>query len=71
MMIAYNELSQAVGYDIIGYDDLFIVENLDLQDKVVDDKKVGDEVKIEDVNLRLDDCNIVIGAVEMYIIMIF
>jgi len=35
-----------------------IVENLEKEENVVDDKKVEDEVKIEVDNLGLDDCSI-------------
>jgi hypothetical protein len=38
------------------------VENLDPQEKVVGDKKVGDEVEIEkDEILNLDECSIDLG----------
>jgi hypothetical protein len=37
--------------EIIRDDNLFIVENLEPQEKVVDDKKVRDCVKIEDENI--------------------
>jgi hypothetical protein len=57
MMIAYNELSRATDNEIIGDDNLFIVENVDPQEKVDNDKEVGDGVKIEDESLGLDDCS--------------
>lgn len=44
----YNELSWAVDNEIIGYDDLFIVENIEPQEQVADDKKVGDTFEIKD-----------------------
>jgi len=56
-MIAYNELSQAANNEIIWDDNLFILENADPQEKVSNDKEVGDGVKIEGESLRLDDCS--------------
>jgi hypothetical protein len=59
MMVAFNELNQAVGYEVVGDDDLYLVEDLDPEEKVVSDKKVEDGVKIEkDESLNLDDCSI-------------
>jgi len=57
-MISYNELSQAISNDIIRDDDVIIVENLELEAKFTDDKKVRDGVKIEDEGLGIDDCSI-------------
>jgi len=62
-MIANNELSRTTGYEVIGDDDLYLVENLDPEENVVAHKKVGVEVKIEkDESLGLDDCSIDLGA---------
>jgi len=62
MMIAYNELSRTTCYELIGDDILFRVENLNLEEKVAADKKVGDGVKIEkDESLGLDDYSIDLG----------
>jgi len=60
-MVDYNNaLCRVAGYEVVGDDqDLYIVENLDSEEKVVADKKVGDEVKIEsDENFNLDDCSV-------------
>jgi hypothetical protein len=51
-----------MGNEIIGDDDVFIVENLEPQDKIANDKKLKDRVKIEDEIIRLDDCSIDIGV---------
>jgi len=51
-----------VGIEIIGDGDLFIVENLEPQDKVANDRKVRDGVKIENEIIRLEDCSIDIGV---------
>lgn len=62
-MIAYNELSRTSGYEVVEDDGLYFVKNLDPEEKVDADKKVGDGVKIEkDENLGLDDCSIDLGA---------
>jgi len=46
-------------YEVVRDDYLYLVENLDPEEKVVVDKKVEDVVKIEkDENLNLDDCSI-------------
>jgi len=50
-MIAYNELSQAMSNEILKDDDMFILENLELQEKV------PYWVKIEDENFGLNDCS--------------
>jgi len=42
-IVSYNELSRVVGNEMIGDDDVMIVENLEKNKKVVDDKKVVDE----------------------------
>jgi hypothetical protein len=43
-------------YEVIGDDDLYLVNKIDLKEKIVANKKVGDEVKIEkEENLKLDD----------------
>lgn len=42
---------------------MYFVENLDPEEKVIADKKVGDRVKIEkDESFNLDDCSIDIGV---------
>lgn len=47
----------------MGYNDLYIDENLDLKEKAATDKKVGHGVKFEkDESLNLDDCSINFGA---------
>jgi len=62
-MIAYNELCRAVGYEAIGDDDLYFVENLDHEENIDADKNFGDGVKIEkDESLELDDCSIDLRA---------
>jgi len=58
-MITFNELSRATGYEVLGDDNLYIAENLDLEEKVVAHMMVGDGVHIEkDESLGLDDCSI-------------
>ena len=58
-MIAYNELSRAACYDIIGDDDLYLVENLNREEKVLTGQKVEDGVKIvKDKSLGLVDCSV-------------
>lgn len=55
-MIVFNELSWVVGYEVIEDDNFRLVENLDHEEKVAADKKVGHEVKIEkDEIINLDD----------------
>jgi hypothetical protein len=61
-MIVYNKLSWTIDNEIIKYDDLFIAENFEPQEKVVVDNKVGDGVMVEDESLKLDDCSIEHGA---------
>jgi hypothetical protein len=62
-MIACNELCCAACYEVIGDDDLYLVENLDPEENVDDDKNVEDGVKIEkDESLELDDCSIDLRA---------
>ncbi|AES86780.1 hypothetical protein MTR_4g014760 [Medicago truncatula] len=46
-MIAYNELSRAESFVLIGDDDLYHVENLDPKENFATHKKVGYGVKIE------------------------
>jgi hypothetical protein len=60
----YNELCRAAGYNVIEDDeDLYIIENLDLEEKVVAEKKVEDDVKIEkEDNFNLDDVDINLGV---------
>jgi len=58
MMIVYNELSRVTFNEIIGDDDVVIVETFDSENYVIDDKKVEDGVKIEVDSLGLDDCSI-------------
>jgi len=54
-MVAFNELSRAASCEVVGDDDIYLVENLDPEEKIDSDKKVGDGVKIEkDENLNLD-----------------
>ena len=61
-MIVYNELSQTADYKVIGGDDWYLVEDLDPEEKVIVDKKVGDGVKIgKDESPGLDDYSIDIG----------
>lgn len=62
MMIVYNELSRVAFNEIIGDDDVVIVEIFDSQDCVTDDKKVEDGVKIEVDSLGLDDCSLDLRA---------
>ena len=47
----------------MGDEDLYLVENLDPEEKDFVDKKVKDGVKIDkDESLELDDCSIDLGA---------
>lgn len=46
-MIAYNELCWAACYEVIGDDNLYLVENLDPEENVDAGKNVEDGVKIE------------------------
>jgi len=46
-MITYNELSREAAYAVVGDDNFYLFENLDPEEKVDVDKKVGYEVKIE------------------------
>jgi len=64
-MADYNELCRAAGVEVIGDDqDLYIIENLDLEEKVVVWKNVEDGVKLEkEDNFNLDDIDIDLGAV--------
>jgi len=64
-MANYTELCQAAGVEVIGDDqDLYIIENLDLENKVVVGKKGEDGVKIEkEDSFNLDDIDIDLGAV--------
>jgi len=43
-MITFNELSRTTRYEVIGDDDLYLAENLDLEEKVGSHVKVGDGV---------------------------
>jgi len=52
-MIVFNELSWVVGYEVIWNDDLHLVENLDHEEKVAADKKVGVEVKMKSLILMI------------------
>lgn len=45
MMISFNELSWAEGYEVVGDDDLYLVENLDPDETITTDKKVRHGVK--------------------------
>jgi len=60
----YNELCRAASYNVIGDDeDLYIMENLDQEEKVVAEKKVEDGVKIEkEDSFNLDDVGINLGV---------
>jgi len=58
-MITYIKLHRTAGYDVIGDDDLYLVENLNHEEKVLTGKKVEDGVKIEkDKSLGLVDCSV-------------
>ncbi|KEH34242.1 hypothetical protein MTR_3g463560 [Medicago truncatula] len=63
-MTDYNELGRAASVDVIGDDqDLYIIENLDPKDKVVDENKTEDGVKIEKGDsFNLDNVDIYLGA---------
>jgi len=63
-MVDYNELSWEAGVEVILDDqDLYIIKNLDLEEKVVAGKKDGG-VKIEkEDSFNLDDIDIDLGAV--------
>ena len=52
-MIVFNELSWVVGYEVIWNDDLHLVENLDHEEKIAADKKVGVEVKMKSLILMI------------------
>jgi len=55
--------SRAAGYEVIGCNDLYLVEHIDPKEKVAADKKVRHRVKFEnDENINLDDCSINLGA---------
>jgi len=64
-MADYNELCRATDFEVIGDDqDLYIIENLDLDEKVVAGKKTEDGVKFEkEDRFNLDDIDIDLGAV--------
>jgi len=63
-MADYNELCRVTGFEVIGDDqDLYIIENLDPEEKVVVGKKVEDGVKLEKKDsFNLDDIDIDLGA---------
>jgi hypothetical protein len=63
-MADYNELCRVAGVEVIGDDqDLYIIENLDLEEKVVARKNAEDGVKLEKENsFNLDDVDIDLGA---------
>jgi hypothetical protein len=63
-MTDYNELCRVAGVEVIGDDqDLYIIENLDLEEKVVARKNAEDGVKLENENsFNLDDVDIDLGA---------
>jgi len=61
-MSRYNELSRAAGNEIIGDDDVVVFQNLKMEDKIVNDKKVENILKVEDDSLRTDDRNIDLGV---------
>jgi hypothetical protein len=46
MMITFNELSRAAGYEVVGDDDLYLVENLDPEEPIAN-KKVRHGVRFE------------------------
>jgi hypothetical protein len=58
MMISYDNFSWAVDIEIIGNDDVVIVENLENEENVVYDKSVEDGAMIEVDSLELDDGSI-------------
>jgi len=64
-MADYNELCRAAGFEVIGDDqDLYIIENLDPEEKVVEGKKPEDVVKLEKKDsFNLDDIDIDLGAI--------
>jgi hypothetical protein len=64
-MADYNELCWAAGFEVIDDDqDLYIIENLNREEKVVVGKKVKDDVKLEkEDSFNLDDIDIDLGAV--------
>jgi len=43
-MVVFNEPSRAASYEVVGDDDLYLAENLDLEEKVGSHVKVGDGV---------------------------
>ena len=63
-MVDYKALCRATSYEVVGDgQNLYIVENLDPEEKVVTDKKVGDGVKIENYeSFNFDDSGIDLGA---------
>ncbi|AES78091.1 hypothetical protein MTR_7g024450 [Medicago truncatula] len=46
-VISFNELSRAAGYEVVGEDDLYLVENFYLEGKVAANRKFGHEAKFE------------------------
>jgi len=64
-MADYNELCRATGFEVIGDDeDLYIIEDLDLEENVVPGKKAKDGVKLEkEDSFNLDDIDIDLGVV--------
>jgi len=46
-VIAFNELSRTTCYEVVGDDDLFLVESFYLEGKIATNKKVEHEAKFE------------------------